>query len=256
MMKKEKDDNNILTKAYFTEHLTAHRGEHIYTDGSVKDDKIGAAFTHVQHNGQIHKEKFKIIGTGSAFIAESVAILQALRYIYRKKFVRSTIFTDSKSAMLALNNQYSTENENVQSMNLIDKMIEEGRVVEICWSPGHCMIQGNERTDQAAKEAGENGEEYERGNTYASFKIKLKDEIKTYRQNQWHLRGPTWYKKFKEKIGPLKIIDRNRRKDVILRRLKFGYTKSTHDYHFKKEEPPDCECWNPLNVFHWICVSL
>ena len=116
------------------------------------------------------------------------------------------------------------------------------------------MIQGNEISDQAAKEAGESGEEYKRGNTYASFKMKLKDEIKNYRQNQWQLRGPSWYRKFKEKVGPLKIIDTNRRKDVILRRLKLGYTKSTHDYHFKKEEPPDCECWNPLNVFHWIYV--
>ena len=254
MMKKEKDDNNILTKTYFTEHLSAHSGEHIYTDGSVKDGKIGAAFTHIRHNGQLHKEKFKIVGTGSAFIAETVAILQALRYIYKKKFVRSTIFTDSKSAILALNNQYSTESENIQSKNVIDQIIEEGREIEICWSPGHCMIQGNEITDQAAKEAGECGEEYKRGNTYASFKMKLKDEIKNYRQNQWQLRGPSWYRKFKEKVGPLKIIDTNRRKDVILRRLKLGYTKSTHDYHFKKEEPPDCECWNPLNVFHWIYV--
>ena len=254
MMAKQKEENAAVTKAYFVEHLETHKGEQIYTDGSMMDERIGAAFTHIRNNEQIHIEKYKITGSGSVFTAETVAILKALQYIYRNKFPRSTIFADSKSAIQALRNQDNVESEVIKSMNIVNKIIEEGREIEICWSPGHSMIYGNEITDKAAKEAGNDGVEYHRGNTYANFKVKLKEEITKLRQNQWHGTRLTWYRNFKEKIGPMKIIDTNRKKDVTLRRLKFGHTKSTHDHYFKREQPPDCECWNPLSVFHWIYV--
>ena len=254
MMEMRKEENAAITKAHFLEHLDIHKGEQIYTDGSMMDGKVGAAFTHIQDNEQVYTESFKVTGTGSVFIAESVAILKALQYIYRRKFQRSTIFADSKAAIQSLRKQDNIESECIGSMNIVNRIIEEGREVDICWSPGHCAIYGNEITDSAAKEARLHGVEYKRGNTYANFRNQLKEEIKNWRQNLWQGSENTWYGKFKDKIGPLKIIDPNRKKDVILRRIKFGVTKRTHDFHFTKEQPPDCECWNPLSVFHWIYV--
>ena len=73
--------------------------QHIYTDGSKVEDKVGCAYVSGSHH-----EKIRLPDGLSIFIAETKAIDMALDYVrnnsLNKKFV---IFSDSLSVLKSLN---------------------------------------------------------------------------------------------------------------------------------------------------------
>ena len=77
--------------------------QHIYTDGSKVEDKVGCAYVSGSHH-----EKIRLPDGLSIFIAETKAIDMALDYVrnnsLNKKFV---IFSDSLSVLKSLNHTAS-----------------------------------------------------------------------------------------------------------------------------------------------------
>lgn len=144
------------------------------------------------------------------------------------------------------------EDEIIESRNLINDIIENGNEISICWSPGHVGIEGNEIADKAAKSTTEEDPKHQKRETATSIRKKLKRSINERRQQKWDEERNNWYKNFKPRIKTMRIMNGERRKDVQLRRLKFGITKKTHDYMIKGEGAPDCECLEALTVRHWL----
>ena len=120
----------------------------IYTDGSKSNTGVGAA--------SVFPDSVTKIGlplNTSVFTAELTALEAALGNISSANVKSVTIFSDSRSALDAIN-QFSPKNHLVRNIQQkIHQIITSGCKIEICWIPAHIGIKGNEEADQAAKEA-------------------------------------------------------------------------------------------------------
>ena len=120
--------------------------QHIYTDGSKVEDKVGCAYISGSHH-----EKIRLPDGSSIFTAKSKAIDMALDYVMNNslenKFV---IFSDSLSVLKSLSH---TSSKNPKIQNVIKKHHELSKTKEIlfCWLPSRVGIKGNEAADVKAK---------------------------------------------------------------------------------------------------------
>ena len=88
----------------------------------------------------------------SSYTAELIAILLVVKNVlYRHSNHNFTIFTDSKSALVALQGFYSNHPIILDIFYFLRRVFEKGKSITFCWSPGHVNIQGNEDADKAAK---------------------------------------------------------------------------------------------------------
>ena len=122
--------------------------EHIYTDGSKEETKVGCAAATYNDCKQM-----RIPDGSSVFTAEAKAIDLALDFVKNcnntNKFV---IFSDSLSVLQALNNS-SSKNPQIQQLLLKHHEITSSKTIIYCWIPSHIGIYGNEKADKKAKES-------------------------------------------------------------------------------------------------------
>ena len=97
----------------------------------------------------------RLTGEASIFTAELYAICAAVHDILRGTIDgnRFTIFSDSRSALLALRSVSSFSPILVEIKELIRRAEEDNIIMDLCWVPGHVNVQGNEKADAAAKDA-------------------------------------------------------------------------------------------------------
>ena len=123
-------------QSYYSDH------EHIYTDGSKDEEKVGCAAAKYDDC-----KKMRIPDGSSVFTAEAKAIDLALDFVntctYTDKFV---IFSDSLSVLQALNHT-SSKNSQIQHLLLKHHEISSSKTVIYCWIPSHIGIYGNEKVD-------------------------------------------------------------------------------------------------------------
>ena len=121
--------------------------QHIYTDGSKVEDKVGCAYISGSHH-----EKIRLPDGSSIFTAESKAFDMALDYIINNsldnKFV---IFSYSLSVLKPLNHTFSKKSQNSEPDRKTSRIIEnEGNFVLLapqpCWHK-----KDNEAADVKAK---------------------------------------------------------------------------------------------------------
>ena len=117
----------------------------IYTDSSVSDDKAAAAAV-IDNHSSIERlpDKFSI------FSAELHALYLALDNVEtadddERNFI---IFSDSKSALLAISSQDWTH-----PLYILERLnwIVQYQRISFYWIPSHVGIIGNEKADTAAK---------------------------------------------------------------------------------------------------------
>ena len=144
--KKSLSDSHLIKQNFQELQSRLLDYQHIYTDGSKVEDKVGCAYISGSHH-----EKIRLPDGSSIFTAESKAVDMALDYVMNNslenKFV---IFSDSLSVLKSLNHA-SSKNPKIQ--NLIEKHHELSKTKEIlfCWLPSHVGIEGNEAADVKAK---------------------------------------------------------------------------------------------------------
>ena len=97
----------------------------------------------------------RFTGEASIFIAELYAINAAVHEILKGTIDgnRFTIFSDSRSALLALRSDSSFSPILVETKELIRRAKEDNIIIDLCWVPGHVNVRGNEKADAAAKDA-------------------------------------------------------------------------------------------------------
>ena len=144
--KKSLSDSHLMKQNFQELQSRLSDYQHIYTDGSKVEDKVGCAYISGSHH-----EKIRLPDGSSIFTVESKAIDMALDYVMNNslenKFV---IFSDSLSVLKSLNH---TASKNPKIQNVIEKHHElsKSKDVLFCWLPSHVGIKGNEAADVKAK---------------------------------------------------------------------------------------------------------
>ena len=168
-----------------------------------------------------------------------------------QKFV---IFSDSHSAIEAIQN-YCPKNPLVQEIKyFFHKLYEEGKNIEICWIPAHVGVRGNEEADKAAKEA--------ISKNRSQIKVPVSDFLPTIKQFIFKKWQRIWneeqednkLKQIKPNVECWKSSHQgNRHIEVILSRLRIGHTLLTHGYlmNTPHDPVPTCtQCRTILTVEH------
>ena len=108
--KKSLSDSHLMKQNFQELQLRLSDYQHIYTDGSKVEDKVGCVYISGSHH-----EKGRLSDGSSIFTAESKAIDMALDYVMNisldNKFV---IFSDSLSVLKSLNHT-SSKNSKIQN---------------------------------------------------------------------------------------------------------------------------------------------
>ena len=249
---KSKSNPHVL-KAKFHELQARYSDyQHIYTDGSKDEEKVGCAFTTNNFS-----KTLRLPDGASIFTAEIKAVELALEFIKTNPDNKFITFSDSLSGLKALNHSYS---RNAQVQNLLEKHHEISKSKEIifCWLPSHIGIRGNEKADKKAKEA--------LNLNVTNFTIpftNFKPYIHRYILSKWQ---SSWdnavFNKLHE-VRPLikvdyPVVQSLRREDVVLTCLRIGHTHITHSHLLKRDEQPQCvSCNEPFTVKHFLldCVD-
>ena len=120
---------------------------HIYIDGfkSTESMDFATVFPNPTSGGRLN-------GEASIFTAELYAINAAVHEILKGTIDgnRFTIFSDSRSALLALRSDSSFSPILVETKELIRRAEED--IIDLCGVPGHVNVRGNEIADAAAKD--------------------------------------------------------------------------------------------------------
>ena len=237
------------------EHINK-KGPHyaIYTDGSKSLDGVGCAAV-----SQDKISKFSLPKEASIFTAELTAIELALEIIKKQKNknIRFVIYSDSRSALEALQG-YTNKNTLIfQVKKQLSKLYSNGSIIELCWIPSHVGIGGNEMADAAAKSALKSPN--------LNIKLPAKDLITEIKyiinkkwQNQWNDEPiSNKLKQIKDSVSLWESSNQNnRRVEVILTRLRIGHTRLTHGWLMSTphEDIPECtNCNCILTVKHIFC---
>ena len=148
----KRDSLPLELKQSFLYHRHESRIE-IYTDGSKTPIGTGAGiavFSTKNHQFCYFKKKCNKLC--SIYTVELIAIKTALNSLINVKNSCCTIYSDSKSSLLSLN-QYNPKMELLKEIQaLISKItvINKTKII-FCWIPAHCDIDGNELADKNAK---------------------------------------------------------------------------------------------------------
>jgi ribonuclease HI len=109
--------------------------EHIYTDGSLKEEQVGWAV--VVPSSTL---KYRLILETTIFNAEMFAILKAMKQPNEKNCSR-IIMTDSLSSLIALEKVFPSKNS--MENKILNMLAEKGERLKLMWVPAHTGIEGN-----------------------------------------------------------------------------------------------------------------
>ena len=132
-------------------------GWQIFTDGSKKDRKVGAAYIIFHDNSQYTSEKFRLPDTSSVYQAELYAIFRAVEFLLTLEDLTETSFTffsDSMSALQALE-AFEMDSLLVQRVYTKLNLLASLGSVELWWVKAHSGHVRNELVDKLAKEGTE-----------------------------------------------------------------------------------------------------
>ena len=221
----------------------------IYTDGSKSD--VGVGFAAVSGRFQILSS---LPSHASIFTAELFAIKNALLYIFDHDVNNTVIYTDSLSALQAINS-YSLKHPIVTEIKvLLSKLIESNSSIVLCWIPSHIGLKGNEEADKSAKNS-VNAVCSENRIPLNDIQSCIKSKIWLKWQKEWEdVPATNKLRSIKKCVNSWQSsIQKKRYLEVLLSRLRIGHTKLTHGYLMSSPHgsPPMCEvCQCQISIKH------
>ena len=255
MTKKTKKSETAETiyNSMFSDIRIQHPGyKPIYTDGSKTNEAVAAAAVRVDKS--ITETYNKNV---SIFTAEIRAIEIALNEINTCQESKHIIFTDSKSALQAIQDIW-TPNPLVRRVLELHNKLRKTKDIIFCWVPSHAGIRGNEAADRTAKAALES--------PVSNAMVPASDWLPKASQYVKEIRNENWDKiidnKLKEIVPNLtehnQLQCANRRDEVVLTRLRIGHSRLTHSYLMAGDPAPVCvACDAPFTIKHILldCVD-
>ena len=176
----KKSASNIL-RSLFMDHTNKHNhSNHIYTDGSKLEDGVGYAAVFPDETITGTLPPYTTICT-----AEEHAILAALKAIERRRGQIFTIFSDSMSALLAIEDRNHTSPLVAEIQNHLHRLHTRFKTVHFCWIPSHVDIAGNDKADKAAKEAAQSPRQVNCALPHKDYYPMIKHKLRRKWQDQW-----------------------------------------------------------------------
>ena len=244
----KKNSSNEVLKSEFLKHASDHQGQSVFTDGSKSSEGVGCAV--VTGDTVIRR---KLPSSCSIFTAEAFAILLAVKHVFSKGNFKETftIFTDSLSVLFTLKQLLPTHHM-VQEVHKWLVLLHSRRRIQVhfCWVPAHVGVIGNERADQAAKEAMRLLYPSLISVPYSDFRSAIHFYIKDKWQASWssltdNLKLKSIHPSI-EKWQSLGITDR--RTSILLTRMRIGHTHATHSYLMKSGDERQAPLCNSCRV--------
>ena len=180
-----------------------------------------------------------------------MAILHALKLVETSSHKEPVICSDSLSCLLSIQNGNSSHSL-INSILSACKSLPKGKIVEFCWVPSHIGIQGNEKADQAAKNAVSDPDVSGILIPYTDLKTVSNMYVKKVMQANWDSIVNNKLKELKPTLGKTVLNGIEKRGDEVrMHRVRIGHTYLTHNYLLSGENQPVCvTCQVPLTVKH------
>ena len=245
----KKADNPHLLRTKALEHI-ANKGNkyNIYTDGSKNEQ--GAGFAVITPDSQVQHSLPK---ETSVYTTELLAIKYALDLAKNRDGRPTTIYSDSRSALEAIQDFYPKNQIVREIQKKIDKLIRQGQHITFCWIPAHVGVPGNEKADHAAKAAIQSTLARE-GIPSKDLYPSLKKAIWRRWQNLWNIEPmANKLRNIKTEVKPWEQRAKDRETEVMMTRLRIGHTRLTHCHLMEKPngEPSKCNnCQVDLTIRH------
>ena len=245
---------NTLTSTAIKQIFLEHQSEHnqsvsIYTDGSKSNNGVGLSVVSSDL-----KEKRRMPPYSSVFSAELGAISLALFKLSSLPYQQYTIYTDSQSALNAIE-AFNPKHPGVRAIQEnIHILYRRNIEVAFCWSPGHVGIQGNELADRYAKAAVSDSSAKTNKCYYKDIKSYFHKLLYEKWNKEWDLIQENKLRSIKPNIYPWNTAcQKSRRDEVVLCRLRIGHTRLTHGYLMAKQDPPQCNlCHTKVTIKHLL----
>ena len=141
----KRETNRHAFKLLFLDHINSLHSDsvHYYTDGSRTDDGVGSAVVshYIQHQRYMNTNS-------SIFSAGLREICDALKLIDDDPNRYITIFTDSRSALHAIE-IYNCDHPIVSEIrDWLIQLQSRQHSIQLCWVSSHIDSASNERADQ------------------------------------------------------------------------------------------------------------
>lgn len=221
----------------------------IYTDGSKLANNVGCAVFSTLYQRQLH-----LSNETSIFSAELIAIKNAIECAIQDDLhYKFLIISDSMSSLKAIQDPFS-ENPLIQELHELLLLIrQDHKIIKFLWTPSHRGIPGNEIVDELAKEA-THIQQIQTITTHRDQINASKYAVRCKWLQFWENIENNKLRSIKTSILQWNTSYCLQRKDsIVITRLRIGHTKMTHEYIFKREDPPQCiDCKTPLTVDHII----
>ena len=220
---------------------------HLYTDGSKKDECVGAGVWSSECN-----LRFRLPNHTSVFIAELFAIDKAIDFALSTTHDKIVIFSDSNSSLHAIKSLNTRANE-IQG-NIIRKLENFGpKSITLIWVPSHVGIHGNEMADELAQSTGILGHCGVNRDPGCNVSL-IKYKMHLLWQRQWTSLN---LNTIKPQIAHWSTANiGGRREQVTLARLRLNCTRLTHlTPYIERYFPPQCNtCDATISIEHILCI--
>ena len=221
--------------------------EHIYTDGSSKDNKSAAAAVMDDHcySGCLPDGS-------SIYAAELHAIYLALDHAETSSSHKFVIFSDSKSTLQAIREKNWINPYVLKILERCHVLFNVfNKTILFCWVPSHIGIRGNEQADRAAKAALDQ-RPTDMLMLYTDFKRPIFNYVRGKWQTFWHTQVNNKLYNIQADISKRYYSSRQiRREEAVLTRVRIGHSQLTHGYILKGEDQPECyACGTFLTMKH------
>jgi ribonuclease HI len=234
----QQEFENLVTTKY-SDHM------HIYTDGSLKEDKCGCG---------VWSKEYTLVArlppSATIYTAELYAIYAAIKFSGTRTGPH-VIFTDSLSAVTALKASNCTAHYLLMWIAAA-LTIPPGTNITIEWVPSHMGIHGNEQADKLACTSSS----LENTTTVAPSATELRRQIHTFYRTAWNTQWSSLSPattSFKPQLGSIMYMDLPRQQQVPLTRIRLGVSLLTHGHYFTGSPPEDCTaCQTRTTIAHLL----